>query len=125
MITMSRPTSVFYWYTAATALVMTALMPPLGLVATGASALEGMRAHPLPAALFVVQVVLTTVAEVWWLERWRRGTRDGSLPRWALVAAAIPAMIALALLLAAVLGTSGTTGPGPGAVTGAGPQLSP
>ena len=120
MITMSRPTSVFYWYTAATALVMTALMPPLGLVATSASTLEGMRAHPLPAALFVVQVALTTVAEVWWLERWRRGTRDGSLPRWALVAAAIPAMIALALLLAAVLGTSGTTGPGPGAATGAG-----
>lgn len=54
MTAMSRPTSVFYWYTAATALVMTAVMPPLGLVATSASTLEGMRAHPLPAALFVV-----------------------------------------------------------------------
>lgn len=115
MTTMSRPTSVFYWYTAVTALVMTLLMPPLGLLATSTATVGEMLSLPLHTALFATQVVLTAVAEVWWLERWRRGTRDGGLPRWALLVSAVPAVIALALLLTGVLGI--TAEPAAGAVT--------
>ncbi|MFQ6485312.1 sensor histidine kinase [Brachybacterium epidermidis] len=98
MTSASRPSSVFFWYTVISALVLVAGMPAFALFVSWVEPLD-LPAHPLSTALFVLQTVLSTAAAAWWLVRWRDGRGDQPLPRWAHAAAAAPAVAALVMLL--------------------------
>lgn len=99
MTTASRPSSVFFWYTATSALVLVAGMPVLALLVSWVEPPD-LPNHPLSTALFVLQTVLSTTVAAWWLVRWRDGLRNRPLPRWAHVVAAAPAVVALVMRLA-------------------------